>query len=131
MMLSENEFLIIEDHNIDLQIAKIKIQQKYPKVNFVKACNGQEAIELIQHRIDYGINLPGIILLDLYMPILNGYEFLDVFIKIFPKYLTKPKIVILTSSVNPLDKKLSVNYNIIDGFLIKPLDLNQLQDLID
>ncbi|UZR97286.1 response regulator [Chondrinema litorale] len=129
MILIENEFLIVEDHYIDFEIIKIKIQQHFPNIDFVKSINGQEALDLIQKRIDQLKGLPGVILLDLHMPFINGFQFLEAFKNIYPDYLAKPKIILLTSSLNPDYKRLANEYKV-DGFMIKPICINTLKSIL-
>ena len=77
MILSKNEFLIIDDHEIDSDIIEIKIQQHLTNIQFTKANSGKAGLDLIKNRVKKLEQLPGVILLDLYMPGFNGYQFLD------------------------------------------------------
>ncbi|MBT33589.1 MAG: hypothetical protein CMO01_28320 [Thalassobius sp.] len=129
MILSKNEFLIIDDHEIDSDIIEIKIQQHLTNIQFTKANSGKAGLDLIKNRVKKLEQLPGVILLDLYMPGFNGYQFLDEFEEIYPDYIPKPKIILLTSSINPADKKKAKNYKI-DCFMIKPLCIDTLKKII-
>ncbi|MGI8952614.1 MAG: response regulator [Chitinophagaceae bacterium] len=75
--------------------------------------------------------LPEIIVLDLNMPYMDGWEFLNEFKK-FPEIVQqKCKIFILTSSINPNDIEKSKSYKVVQGFISKPLTTLKLMSLID
>ncbi|WP_010229709.1 response regulator [Gillisia marina] len=66
-----------------------------------------------------------IIFLDLNMPEMSGWEFLDKLVEI--NY--RPKIIILTSSTSDLDKDKALKYDFVEDFIIKPLNQNKISQL--
>lgn len=73
--------------------------------------------------------LPSYIFLDINMPLLDGFHFLDEFEK-FPDGFKKDiKVVMLTTSLNPSDVDKSAGYKSVAKFLHKPLTENELQNL--
>lgn len=74
------------------------------------------------------INFPGIIFLDINMPGMNGWEFLEEFNKFDIEIKNKCKVYMLTSSINPVDLSKSNNNNVIHGFIPKPLSIEKLAD---
>ena len=70
---------------------------------------------------------PDIIFLDLNMPVINGWEFLLRMTEM-NVYNT---VYILTSSTSELDFQQSKSYNNVNGFLIKPLDINTLREVLE
>lgn len=86
--------------------------------------NGKDAFD--EYLMD-GDNLPEIIFLDINMPILNGWEFLDL---LNSHDLNKlPKIYMLTSSISPEDVNKSENHPLVTGYFTKPLSLDKLSEL--
>lgn len=75
-------------------------------------------------------NIPDIILIDLNMPEMDGWDFLDVYskINILSKHIT---IIMLTMSLNPEDQAKSLNYNAIGSFLTKPLTEIQISRIFE
>ena len=69
---------------------------------------------------------PDIIFLDLNMPMINGWEFLAHLQENNLKY----KIYILTSSTSQLDVQKSKNYENVKGFLVKPINITELADIL-
>ena len=68
-------------------------------------------------------------LLDLNMPIMNGWQFLDTLIGIDPDFANKLKIVVLSSSVDPKDKEKAADYPNIILFQPKPMTETVLAEL--
>jgi len=74
--------------------------------------------------------LPDLLLLDIDMPGLNGFEFLDMLMEI-PELVKKDaRVFLLTSSNNPLDQQKAARYPLA-GYLVKPLEEKQLQQIIE
>ena len=91
--------------------------------------NGKEALDKLTAIILNGENIPELILLDLNMPVMDGWEFLDEFIKIpTPK---KIYIYIVTSSIDPEDTNKAKQYEAIKNYIIKPISREVLKDILD
>ncbi|NEM98528.1 response regulator [Pontibacter burrus] len=65
---------------------------------------------------------PQVIFLDLNMPVLTGWNFLDAMTAQQDRFLHKCKVFILTSSVDAQEKEQARNYALVNGFLHKPID---------
>ena len=74
--------------------------------------------------------LPDFVFLDLYMPIMDGYQFLDALLLLSPAF-QNIKVVILTASINPADKERSIKYSQIIAHYHKPLTSEQLNQLFN
>lgn len=94
--------------------------------------NGAEAIDFIDKHwipLNNEKNCPNVVLLDLNMPVMDGFEFLE---EIGSRSLvshSKFKIVVLTSSTNPHDLERAQRYNV-DGYLNKPLCADKLRQIL-
>ena len=65
-----------------------------------------------------------LIFLDINMPVLNGWEFLNKYLEIYPE--RADKIVILSSSIDFQDRQRADGYQIVSGFLEKPLTIDKI-----
>jgi len=90
--------------------------------------NGEEALTNLKSIIKAGEKLPDIILLDLNMPIMDGWEFLDEFTKI--KTDKEITIYIITSSVDPADVNKAKEYDNINKYIVKPITLEALKEIL-
>ncbi|WP_200979322.1 response regulator [Echinicola sp. 20G] len=90
--------------------------------------NGKEAYENLSQVISDGESLPDLILLDINMPIWNGWKFLDEFTKL----LSEPSVVvyIISSSIDPKDKEKATQYQIINSFIVKPISIDKIREIL-
>lgn len=93
--------------------------------------NGQDAIEAIEDIVESGESIPPIIFLDLNMPIMNGWEFLDEFVKIPNPNREKTVIYIISSSIDPRDLERIKNYEIVDNYILKPVVREDLHTVLN
>lgn len=116
---------IIEDDPTHLFITKKMIEMSGMVKNIMVYKNGKEAYDKLKAIFLSSEILPEIILLDLNMPVWDGWQFLDEFIKI--PISTKITIYILTSSDFEVDKKQAEKYNLDNNYLIKPISHSELK----
>ena len=73
-------------------------------------------------------NLPDLIFLDIQMPFIDGWQFLDHYIGLtLPKPIT---IYVVSSSISSLDHEKSHQYTIISDFIVKPFSKNKILDVL-
>ena len=73
--------------------------------------------------------LPSLIFLDIEMPIMNGWEFLEEFKKLPDTVLKKCKIIMLTTSIDEDDVKRAKSYDSVIDFISKPLTVHHFNEL--
>lgn len=92
--------------------------------------NGKEAIDFLKDAVDKPELLPEIIFLDLSMPILDGWGFLEEYIDLKPKFGKKITLYIVSSSVSPRDHERAKTYSEVSDFIIKPMTKEKFIDII-
>ncbi|MBC3847289.1 response regulator [Winogradskyella echinorum] len=91
--------------------------------------NGKEALEGLKPIIESNENVPELILLDLNMPIMDGWQFLDEFSKL--KCNKKIVLYIVSSSIDPVDIERAKTYREVSNYIIKPITRESLAQIID
>ncbi len=92
--------------------------------------NGHTAIETIRDKIEKKAVLPEIILLDLSMPIMDGWDFLDELRLIRPLIDSEIIIYIVSSTISPKDIQRVNSYSEVKDYVIKPITRQKFSDLI-
>ncbi len=122
-MRTERPILLVEDDQIDIMTVQRALRDLAVLNALVTAENGEDAIRYLQD----DNNKPGLILLDLNMPVMNGIEFLKV-IKSDARLKCIPAVV-LTTSTEQRDKYQSYELGIA-GYMTKPVDYRKFVDLM-
>jgi len=92
--------------------------------------NGMEAIQYLEERLKAGDPVPDLILLDINMPLLNGWEFLEKYRHLKAKMCQTPIIIMLTTSSNPDDRLRAEQIEEVQGFIGKPLSVEKMERIV-
>src|SRR6201986_3980116 len=122
--------LLVDDDEINNFIS-IKLIKKALLNTEIMAClNGRFAIDqLLSIQKKDPAKLPDYILLDINMPIMNGWEFLDEYKRLNIDPLGKSKIYIISSSVFSNDINKARSYSQVRDFISKPLNVDKIIEL--
>lgn len=123
--------LFIEDDPITLLLCKKVINKTSFSEKIMTATNGKEALLYFDFLLQTNnqSTYPDLIFLDLNMPIIGGWEFLEIFCTEKYTVFRDIKIVILSSTIDPEDVKKSEKYPSIIAFLEKPISTQLLNEL--
>jgi CheY-like chemotaxis protein len=117
---------VIDDDIIYQTIINKLIQKSGVISSHASFSNGNEAINALKNTLEDNDQLPDIILLDINMPIMDGWEFMEEIKMIKSKVSKKIIIYIVSSSIAPEDKNKSKTFTDIYGYIPKPVSVNDL-----
>ncbi|MCC9167712.1 response regulator [Pontibacter harenae] len=118
---------IIDDDRISIYLSTMEVQTAGYTGEVIPFLSAEEALSALLHDID---NVPEIIFLDLNMPVMDGWEFLEALAPYKEKLLGKCWIYILTSSLVLSDTSKSEEYDLVCGLIHKPLDVTDVQVIL-
>lgn len=92
--------------------------------------NGASAIHFFKENAQNGDILPELILLDINMPQLNGWQFLEEYVKLVPSLAKKTSIFIVSSSIDADDYARAKKYKEVSDFIAKPITVENLRNIL-
>lgn len=123
--------LLIDDNKADNFIHKAYIQKHGGVENIVMTTSGAEALEFLGTKQEGDYPRPELIFLDINMPKMNGWEFLEEYEKLDEDQKGGVVVVMLTTSLNPEDKEMADSKVNVRGYLNKPLRVEMFQAILE
>ncbi len=118
--------LVVEDDPITMLVCE-RIIKMNDFAAVVKSCeNGELALQHLASLMTNGGQMPDIIFLDVNMPVMDGWGFLEGLTRLEAGGKL-PRIFILSSTVDPEDYKKARSYSAVENFILKPLTRDSLE----
>ncbi len=116
----KDNILVAEDNKVNMMLIKEFVMQLWPGATVLEASNGQQALELYQE------HQPGLILMDIQMPLKDGYEVTAEIRKQEEKTGRHTPIIALTAGALKSEKEKSIDAGM-DDFIPKPVNIKILE----
>lgn len=129
-MVNKKNILIVDDDRIANFLSEKIISVMGIAHTIQSVTNGQEALDVLISRQHDAVSLPDVIILDLNMPIMDGFGFIQAFQKIDFPGKEKIMIIVVTSSNNPDDISKAKAFGI-EHYLTKPISLESIKSIIE
>lgn len=123
------KMMIIDDNEIDNYIVKVLIDINKIAEEVIEFDNGMDAIDYFMKNKDVEENMPDLILLDIYMPKMDGIQFMEIFSNLKLKFEDKCKICVVSSSIDDNHILKTKLYNKVFKYTTKPITADFLLTL--
>ncbi len=124
------KILCVDDDPITLMLYKMVIRKAEFAQQIETARNGEEALAYFENGLltNFKEDYPKLIFLDLNMPVMGGWEFLDHFNEKYHSFVDT-KVIVLSSTIDPTDIDKAKTYPMVIDFQSKPISKEMLANL--
>ena len=119
--------LLVDDNPIDNFVSRKMVEKSGIANEIFTLTSAMEALDYLRAHQPH--QLPDVIFLDINMPIMSGFDFLEEFIKLDPAIQAHCRIFVLSSSTDSLDRERANQNPFVQKMITKPLEFNFLQTL--
>lgn len=92
--------------------------------------DGEQALDHIRNNLRNTDELPDIILLDVNMPVMDGWDFIEEYVRLHPKIPKRINLYMVSSSIDERDKDRALRISEISDYVVKPITEEQLVRII-
>src|SRR6476659_2686804 len=122
---------IIDDDDVYIFGVKKLIQIKGLCDNLMVFKNGKEALNYLSSIFNTPNLLPDVILLDINMPEMNGWQFAEEFTKLNHQPEKKITVYMVSSSIDPKDEERAKSLSVVSNYYLKPITLYMLTGIFE
>lgn len=121
---------LVDDDSIFRLIASRTIKGANITEQILQFTNGAEALQYLEQNFDQSELLPDVLFLDINMPYVDGWMFLDDFEKIMSKMSKSISIFMVSSSIDPEDINRAKQHKLVNDYVIKPVSKETFLKLV-
>ena len=121
MKFKFDKVMVIDDNSIDLYIAGKLMAKHHFAENVLSFDTAMKALDYLEQHHNFPLELPEIILVDIYMPVMSGFDFLEAYDKLSPELKQHCRVYVVSSTIDEDDiRRVTENVNVV-GFGVKSL----------
>lgn len=128
-MAKFTDVLLVEDDPITIMVCERIIKMTFFAEKITSCENGKIAIDFL-FSVRNKDTMPKIIFLDINMPVMNGWDFLEELDRVIFDFKEVPRIYLLSSTVDPEDYTKARKYSLVRDFISKPLSKEALEKIV-
>lgn len=130
MNTNTRNILMIDDDHICRMVVKKQIESSEYSTRIVEHEGARSAFEELKAKRGNAEDLPDVIFLDLFMPEVDGWQFLEMLEGIMHEMAKAPQIYILSTTIDERDIERADDHALVTGFIPKPIKMRQVQRII-
>jgi CheY-like chemotaxis protein len=131
MVKQLNSILLIDDDEATNYLHQLAIKKAGCTGYIHVSNNGREALDYLKEVATGKYPVPELIFLDINMPVMDGWEFLEHYNTLPPNIKAKAVLMMLTASINPDDEQRATSNPDVSGFRNKPLNADMLTEIVE
>jgi len=126
-----NNYLLVDDDQVFLFLHENMIKIADPSATIRTMQSSVKAIAYLEDLIQSGLKMPDCILVDLNMPEMNGFEFLEYCNQHIAGSMSLTHIYMVTSSLYESDREKALSFSFLKGFREKPLNREIVSEMLE
>lgn len=128
-LVSLSEIWIIDDNEIDVLIGSKTLERYDANIAVRSFTRPNEALQTLNEALKNQTKLPELIFLDLYMPLIDGWQFLQQFKQVMKGDTDSVRVIVTSSTPNEKEIPKQADYPEVIGHIIKPIEVKRLQEI--
>ncbi len=130
-MTKINTLCVIDDDDVSQFMVRKAVEHSQRVARLIFFANGEEALHTIRDHRDQPDALPDLIFLDINMPVMDGWEFLEEFGQFKAAIGKRIIIYMISSSVDERDVNRARHLSTVSGYIVKPITRDKFVDILD
>lgn len=130
-IINKKNICLIDDDEIYQFLCKKTIEKSQHVKNIMVFFNGKDALDFFQENLNDSNKLPDVIFLDIDMPLMDGWQFLEEYLPMKCDIEKNIIIYIVTSSSHPSDLSKAKEISDVTGYLIKPITIDNFNTIMN
>ena len=129
--MKQLKIFIIDDDSVISFLAKKTIDASNVSSKIKDFKEGSDALSFLEEFCAVAEELPDIILLDISMPVMDGWHFLEEYALLMPKMSKKNNLYMFSSSISQIDIERAKNNPLVKDYIFKPLQKQRFLEMVE